>query len=61
MASFCSVYPDGITSFNMIRRRECRRLVYFIFDLLDLDGEDASALPLIERKAWLAALLSNSI
>jgi hypothetical protein len=34
-------------------------LVYFIFDLLHLDGEDLSALPLIERKARLAALLSN--
>src|SRR2546423_14572405 len=35
-------------------------LVYFIFDLLHLDGEDVSALPLIERKARLAALLSNA-
>jgi bifunctional non-homologous end joining protein LigD len=30
-------------------------LVYFIFDLLHLDGEDVSALPLIERKTRLAA------
>ena len=35
-------------------------LVYFVFDLLHLDGEDVSALPLIERKARLAALLSNA-
>jgi hypothetical protein len=34
-------------------------LLYFIFDLLHLDGEDLSQLPLIERKARLAALLSN--
>jgi bifunctional non-homologous end joining protein LigD len=30
-----------------------------IFDLLHLDGEDLSPLPLIARKARLAALLSN--
>jgi DNA ligase D-like protein (predicted ligase) len=35
-------------------------LVYFIFDLLYLDGKDMSALSLIERKARLAALLSNA-
>jgi bifunctional non-homologous end joining protein LigD len=34
-------------------------LVYFIFDLLHLDGDDVAARPLIERKAQLAALLSG--
>jgi hypothetical protein len=34
-------------------------LVFFIFDLLHLDGGDVRALPLIERKAQLAALLSG--
>src|SRR5438309_446970 len=33
-------------------------LVYFIFDLLHLDGEDIAARPLIERKASLSLLLS---
>jgi bifunctional non-homologous end joining protein LigD len=33
--------------------------VFFLFDLLYLDGEDVSARPLIDRKARLAALLSN--
>jgi bifunctional non-homologous end joining protein LigD len=33
--------------------------VYFVFDLLHLDGDDLSVLPLIERKGRLAALLSN--
>ena len=60
---FCGVYPDGITSFSMIQPASdagnAAGLVYFIFDLLHLDGEDVSALPLIERKARLAALLSN--
>jgi bifunctional non-homologous end joining protein LigD len=35
-------------------------LVYFIFDLLHLDGDDVAALPLIERKARLAELLSGA-
>jgi ATP-dependent DNA ligase len=35
-------------------------VVFFLFDLLYLDGEDVSARPLIERKARLAALLSNA-
>ncbi len=60
---FCGVYPDGITSFSMIQTASdagnADGLVYFIFDLLHLDGEDLSALPLIERKARLAALLSS--
>jgi hypothetical protein len=34
-------------------------LVFFLFDLLYLDGDDVSARPLIERKARLAALMSN--
>jgi hypothetical protein len=61
---FCGVYPDGITSFSMIQAASdagnAAGLVYFIFDLLHLDGEDVSALPLIERKTRLAALLSNT-
>jgi DNA ligase D-like protein (predicted ligase) len=60
---FCGVYPDGITSFGMIQAAsdagDAAGLVYFIFDLPHLDGENLSALPLIERKARLAALLLN--
>jgi DNA ligase D-like protein (predicted ligase) len=59
----CGVFPDGITSFGMIQTASdtgnAPGIVYFIFDLLHLDGEDLSPLPLIERKARLAALLSN--
>ena len=61
---FCGVYPDGITSFSMIQAASdagnADGLVYFVFDLLHLDGEDVSALPLIERKARLATLLSSA-
>jgi hypothetical protein len=34
-------------------------LVFFLFDLLHLDGEDLMARPLIDRKARLAALLAS--
>src|SRR5437762_6747431 len=60
----CGVFPDGITSFSMIQAASdagnAAGLVYFIFDLLHLDGVDVGALPLIERKAQLAQLLSGA-
>ena len=60
----CGVGPDGITSFSMIQAASdsgnAAALVFFLFDLLYLDGEDVSARPLIERKARLAALLSHA-
>jgi ATP-dependent DNA ligase len=60
----CGVGPDGVTSFSMIQLASdsgnAAALVFFLFDLLHLDGEDVSARPLIERKARLAALLSNA-
>jgi bifunctional non-homologous end joining protein LigD len=59
----CGVFPDGITAFSMIQAASdagnAAGLVYFIFDLLHLDGENVGALPLIERKARLATLLSG--
>jgi bifunctional non-homologous end joining protein LigD len=59
----CGVGPDGITSFSMIQLASdsgnAAALVFFLFDLLYLDGEDLTARPLIDRKARLAALLSN--
>jgi DNA ligase D-like protein (predicted ligase) len=60
----CGVFPDGITSFSMIQAASdagnAAGLVYFIFDLLHLDGDDLSAQPLIERKARLTALMANA-
>ena len=35
-------------------------LVFFLFDLLYVDGEDLMARPLIDRKTKLAALLANA-
>jgi len=57
------VRPDGTTSFAIIQAasdsRNADNLVFFLFDLLFLDGEDLTALPLIERKARLAAILNG--
>jgi bifunctional non-homologous end joining protein LigD len=60
----CGVFPDGISSFSMIQAASdagnAASLVFFIFDLLHLDGDDIGARPLIERKARLATLLSGA-
>jgi bifunctional non-homologous end joining protein LigD len=60
----CGVGPDGITSFNIVQlvsdRGNAAALVFFLFDLLHLDGEDLRARPLIERKERLATLLVNT-
>ena len=60
----CGVRPDGITSFSMIQlasdAANAAGLVFFLFDLLHLDGEDLTARPLIERKERLAALLAQA-
>jgi DNA ligase D-like protein (predicted ligase) len=37
------------------------RLIYYAFDLLHLDGQDVSALPLIERKVLLEPLLAGKL
>ena len=60
----CGVRPDGITSFSMIQLASgagnAAGLVFFLFDLLYLDGEDLGARPLIERKERLADLLAQA-
>jgi ATP-dependent DNA ligase len=60
----CGVRPDGITSFSMIQAASDSGnpagLVFFLFDLLYLDGDDVSSRPLIECKARLAALLAQA-
>src|ERR1700738_616313 len=46
----CGVRADGITSFSMIQAAsdsgDAAALVFFLFDLLYLDGEDLGARPL---------------
>jgi ATP-dependent DNA ligase len=58
------VRADGITSFGMIQLASdagnAAGLVFFLFDLLYLDGEDLTTRPLIERKERLAGLLTTT-
>ena len=59
----CGVLPDGRTAFNLIQNATDTgqgSLVFFLFDLLHLDGEDLTSLPLADRKARLAALLKGA-
>jgi DNA ligase D-like protein (predicted ligase) len=56
----CGVLPDGRTAFNLIQNaleRGDASLVCFVFDLLFLDGEDLTSLPLVDRKTRLEAFL----
>lgn len=56
-----AVLPDGRTSFQALQNaRGQHGLYYFVFDLLALDDEDLTALPLEQRKAHLAKLLSHA-
>jgi ATP-dependent DNA ligase len=55
--------PDGRTAFNLIQNASDTgqgSLVFFVFDLLFLDGEDITGLPLVDRKAGLAKLLTGA-
>lgn len=60
----CGVLPDGRTAFNLIQNASDGggdgRLVFFLFDILFLDGDDLMELPLIERKARLQNLLKDA-
>ncbi|HEY2137835.1 MAG TPA: DNA ligase D, partial [Xanthobacteraceae bacterium] len=54
----------GISSFSALQAAlkagERERFVYYVFDLLHLDGHDLTGLPLIERKHRLADLLGRA-
>jgi ATP-dependent DNA ligase len=60
----CGIRSDGKTSFSMIQAASdfgnADALVFFLFDLLYLDGEVISAAPLRERKERLRDLQSNA-
>lgn len=59
----CGVRPDGTTSFDIIQNAaepgNAAALVFFLFDLLYLDGEDLTQEPLISRKTRLPELLQG--
>jgi bifunctional non-homologous end joining protein LigD len=60
----CGVRSDGTTSFNLIQNASetanSGALVFFLFDLLHLDGEAIAPMPVTERKERLRALLSDA-
>src|SRR5258708_36028793 len=60
----CGVRPDGTTSFSLIQNASdtgnSGALVFFLFDLLHLDGEAVSQRPVSERKERLRTLLSET-
>jgi DNA ligase D-like protein (predicted ligase) len=59
----CGVRPDGVTSFELMQTASDRGgdgLMFFAFDLLELNGEDIGRLALRERKKRLNVLLKNA-
>lgn len=60
----CVLAADGTTSFAALQaatdHKDDANLVYFAFDLLFLDGEDLSKLPLGKRKGLLHNLLRRA-
>src|SRR5205823_5964341 len=59
----CGVRPDGTTSFSLMQAAStgnAAALVFFVFDLLYLDGETLGAAPLRDRKERLRSLLSGA-
>src|ERR1700731_2711862 len=60
----CGVRPDGKTSFSLIQAASdtgnADALVFFMFDLLYLDGDAIGSAPLLERKERLRGLLSKA-
>jgi len=53
-----AVTPDGRPDFRALHSGS-KHLAYYVFDLLERDGSDMRELPLVERKAKLAKLLSR--
>ena len=55
--------PDGRTSFQALQaalKGNPGKIDYFAFDLLELDGEDLTQFPLVERKEKLDALIGKA-
>ena len=55
---------NGISSFSdlqaALKQGEHERFIYYVFDLLHLDGADLTGLPMVERKAELARLRATA-
>jgi DNA ligase D-like protein (predicted ligase) len=61
----CAVRPDGVPVFSRLQAAmdegRTNDLILFVFDLLHLDGEDTTKLPLIERKERLRPLFAREV
>lgn len=59
----CALRADGVPAFSRLQAAmdegHTDQLVFFVFDLLFLDGESTASLPLIERKKRLQALFAR--
>jgi DNA ligase D-like protein (predicted ligase) len=59
----CGIGDDGLPSFSQTQAAtdgsRAVRVVYYVFDLLHLDGGAAASLPLIERKALLKPWIAD--
>jgi DNA ligase D-like protein (predicted ligase) len=60
----CAVRADGTTSFADLQAatdsRSTQHLVYFVFDILFVDGKDLMAAPLLDRKERLRTVLKKA-
>ena len=56
-AEVCALDAQGRSSFSLLQAGE-GTLALFCFDLLELDGRDVTRLPLEQRRALLAELVT---
>jgi bifunctional non-homologous end joining protein LigD len=61
----CALYPNGVPSFSRLQAAmdegQTGELVFFVFDLLFLNGESTARLPLIKRKERLQQLFAKEL
>jgi bifunctional non-homologous end joining protein LigD len=55
-----AVDEEGRPSFQALHHQAAHTLVYYVFDVLHLDGRDLTAIPLDERRDLLAGVLKGS-
>ncbi|MES2269314.1 MAG: DNA ligase D [Pseudomonadota bacterium] len=58
------ILPDGRTSFQALQtalKNDADQIDYMAFDLLQLNGEDLTGRPLLERKTLLAKLIGDGL
>jgi bifunctional non-homologous end joining protein LigD len=58
----CAIGPNGVPSFQLLQNRGARQvnLLFVVFDLLWLDGEDLRGKPLEERRARLEQVVAKA-